>query len=174
MQLCYNCIVRLSIPNLHLIMCTYYPMVLLYYLVGCTFLFILLKKHLNAVFHSILFSVFHSYAFFHSYTFFIRILFICTFCFIGILFIRILFFIRLLLICILFIRILFIWVLLKPPTTDPPTTDPLTHGPTDHLPFTYRPTDHLPTDPPTDYNQNSLNRRPDSKHVLHFLILENS
>ena len=132
------------------------------------------KKHLNGVFHSILFSVFHSYAFFHSYTFFIRILFICTFCFIGILFIRILFFIRLLLICILFIRILFIWVLLKPPTTDPPTTDPLTHGPTDHLPFTYRPTDHLPTDPPTDYNQNSLNRRPDSKHVLHFLILENS
>ena len=59
-------------------------------------------------------------------------------------------------------------VLLKSPTTDPPTTDPPTFY---HLP-TNPPT--TTTYPPTDYNQNSLNRRPDLRHVLHFLILENS
>ena len=45
------------IPNLHLITCTYCPIVLLFYLVGCTFHFVLLKRHLKVVFHSILFSV---------------------------------------------------------------------------------------------------------------------
>ena len=44
------------------------------------------------------------------------------------------------------------------------TTDPPTH----------RPTDHLPTKPPTDHHQNSQNRRPDLKHILHTLVLENS
>ena len=58
--------------------------------------------------------------------------------------------------------------LLKVPTTDPPNHRPLNTYPLTHRPLT------MPTDPPTDYNQNSLNRRPDSKHVLHFSILENS
>ena len=63
---------RCRIPYLHLIMYTYYSIVLLFYLVGCTFHFVLLKRHLKAVFHSILFSgsyTFHSYTF-HSYTLF--------------------------------------------------------------------------------------------------------
>ena len=41
-------------------------------------------------------------------------------------------------------------VLLKAPTTDPPTTY------------------HLPIDPPTDYNQNSLDRRPDQNMFFTF------
>ena len=81
LTLCSHAVIvspRCRIPNLYLIMCTYYPMVLLFYLVGCTFHFVLLKRHLKAVFHSILISV---------QILFIRILFIRIF-FIHILFIR--------------------------------------------------------------------------------------
>ena len=64
-------------------------------------------------------------------------------------------------------------VLLKPPTTD---HRPTVHRPTD-APTTY----HLPTDPPTTYPPThrptiinlGWNRRPDSEHVLHSIILEN-
>ena len=66
------------IPNLHLIKCTYYPMVLLFYMVECTFHFVLLKKTFNwcfsfyTIFSSYTFHLyaFHSYTCFHSYTFF--------------------------------------------------------------------------------------------------------
>ena len=87
---------RYHIPNLRLITCTYYHIVPLFNLVGCTSSLDLLKRHFKAVFHSILFSV--------------RILFI------HIIFIRLLFFlhilfIRIILICkLFFIRILFIRV----------------------------------------------------------------
>ena len=43
--------------NLHLVTRTYYLIVLLFYLVGCTFYLVLLKRHLKAVFYSILFSI---------------------------------------------------------------------------------------------------------------------
>ena len=87
---------RYHIPNLRLITYTYYHIVPLFNLVGCTSSLDLLKRHFKAVFHSILFSV--------------RILFI------HIIFIRLLFFlhilfIRIILICkLFFIRILFIRV----------------------------------------------------------------
>ena len=80
-------------------------MLLLFYLVGCTFHFVLLKRHLKAVFHSILFSVHILFIRIFS----IRILFICIL-FIRIIFIRILF-IHILLIGILFILIIFIHIL---------------------------------------------------------------
>ena len=70
------------VPNLHLITYTNYPIVLLIYLVGCTFHFIFLKRHLNVVFNSILFSV--------------RILFNHILSIRILLFIHILFFIRIL------------------------------------------------------------------------------
>ena len=38
-------------------MCTYYPIVLLFYLVWCTFHFVLLKRHLKVAFYSILLLV---------------------------------------------------------------------------------------------------------------------
>ena len=44
-------------PNLHLITCTCYSIVLLFYLVGCTSHSVLLKRRLKVVFHSILFPV---------------------------------------------------------------------------------------------------------------------
>ena len=62
-------------------------------------------------------------------------------------------------------------VLLKPPITDQPTTDPVTHRPLTSFPSIHGPLTHWPT---INCNQNSLNKRPDSKHVLHSLILENS
>ena len=43
MQSCYR------IPSLHLITCTYYPIVLLSYLVGCTSHLILLKRHFSSM-----------------------------------------------------------------------------------------------------------------------------
>ena len=84
-MLCSHAIIvysRCRIPNLHLIMCTCYLMVLFFYLAGYTFHFVLLKRHLKAALHFILFSVqilficilsirilFFSFAyFFHSYT----------------------------------------------------------------------------------------------------------
>ena len=113
------------IPNLHLIMRTYYPIVLPFYLVWYTFYFVLLQIHFKAVFNLLFFFhlftfcsyTFHSYTFhsykfhlytFHSYAFhlytFICILFICELS-ISILFIRILFIrivsILILLICII-------------------------------------------------------------------------
>ena len=70
---------KFTFDHVHLL-----SMVLPFFLVGCTFHFVLLERHLKAVFHSILFSVhifficilfirillitFHSYTF-HSYTF---------------------------------------------------------------------------------------------------------
>ena len=48
---------RYRIPNLNLILRGYYPIILLFYLVGCNFHLILLKRYLEAVFHSILFSI---------------------------------------------------------------------------------------------------------------------
>ena len=110
-MLCNHAIIvysRCRIPNLHLIMCTCYLMVLFFYLVGHTFHFVLLKRHLKAALHFILFSVqilficilsirilFFSFAyFFHSYTFHL-----CPF------------FIRLLLIRILHNTHVFLWVL---------------------------------------------------------------
>ena len=48
---------RYHIPNLHLITCTYYSIVLLFDMVLCTLHFVLLKRHLKVVFHSILPSV---------------------------------------------------------------------------------------------------------------------
>ena len=84
LMLCSHAIIvqsRCRIPNLYLIMYIYYPMVLLFYLVGSTFHFVLSKRYLKAVFHSILLSThilfspytFHSYTFdsytFHLYTF---------------------------------------------------------------------------------------------------------
>ena len=96
-------------------MCTYYPIVLLFYLVRFTFHFVLLKRHLKAVFHSIPFPVGMLFICILSiHIFFICILFICILYiqmfFICILFICI-FFICLLLICILFIQIFFICIL---------------------------------------------------------------
>ena len=72
---------RYRIQNLHLITCTYYPLVvLLFYLVGIIFHLVLRKRHLKVALHSILLSFegcssLNSYTF-HSYTFFISILFI--------------------------------------------------------------------------------------------------
>ena len=43
---------KFTFDHVHLL-----SMVLLFFLVGCTFHFVLLKRHLKAVFHSILFSV---------------------------------------------------------------------------------------------------------------------
>ena len=95
-MLCSHAIIvqsRYRIPNLHFITRTHYPIVLLFYLDGCTSHFVLSKRHLNAVFPCILFTVhilfirilpigvlfsfayfsfvhiFHSYSF-YSYTFF--------------------------------------------------------------------------------------------------------
>ena len=125
-MLCSHAIIvqsRYRIPNLHFITRTHYPIVLLFYLDGCTSHFVLSKRHLNAVFPCILFTVhilfirilpigvlfsfayfsfvhiFHSYSF-YSYTFFTCLLFI------RILLIRVLF-IRILIICILSIYIVF-------------------------------------------------------------------
>ena len=78
------------IPNLHLIMRTYYPIVLPIYLVWYTFHFVLLQIHFKAVFNLL---------FFFTCLLFVRILSI------RILFIRIIF------IYILFIRMLFICTL---------------------------------------------------------------
>ena len=55
------------------------------------------------------------------------------------------------------------------------------HRPTDHQPISPPTTYHLPTDPLTTYPPThqqtiinlSWNRRPDSEHVLHCIILEN-
>ena len=85
------------IPNSHLVTRTFF---LLFGMVGCTCHYVLLKRHLKAVSHSILFSVrilfidilsiritfFHSYTFFSSILFFSRILFICIVFFVCILF----------------------------------------------------------------------------------------
>ena len=60
LMLCSHAIIvqsRYHIPNLHLIICTYYPIVLIFYMVWCTLHFVLLKRHLKVVFHSILLSV---------------------------------------------------------------------------------------------------------------------
>ena len=113
MQPYYNCIARNRIPNLYLIVHTYYPIVPLFYLIRCTFRFVLLKTFegcfsfytisVHTLFIRILIIriiFFHSHTFFYSqtfqYPFFISIFFIC------ILFIRIVF------IYILSIRIIFI------------------------------------------------------------------
>ena len=110
---------RYRIQNLHLITCTYYPLVvLLFYLVGIIFHLVLQKRHLKVALHSTLLSFEGCSSLnsntFHSYTFFISILFIRIILihiifsisirfFIRALFIRKLFFIRVVFsICILF------------------------------------------------------------------------
>ena len=101
----YQCI-----PNSHLIMRTYNPIVLLFYLVGCTVHFVLLKRYLKAVFHSILFPVHILFITFHLY-FFIRILFFHSSTFNFYAFHSYTFFISILIICILSIRVLFICII---------------------------------------------------------------
>lgn len=67
--------------NLHLIMCTYYQIVLLFHLVGSTFYLVLLKRQLKADFHSIILSIHIRFTrlLFIYISFFIRLLFIQIF-----------------------------------------------------------------------------------------------
>ena len=65
---------RYRIPNLHLMTCTYYHVLPFFYMAGCTFFLDLFKRHLKAVFHSVLFSI---RILFIRLFFYIFILFIC-------------------------------------------------------------------------------------------------
>ena len=67
--------------------------------------------------------------------------------------------------------ILIDWVLLKPPTHRSPTTDQATHRPFTTYPPTHRSLTHRSTD--RLLSTFFWNRRPDSKYVLHFIILKN-
>ena len=98
----YSCF---CIPDFHLIKYTYHPIGVLFYLVGCSFRFVSLKRHFKTIFHSLLFLIrILSICIIFIRIHFVRILFI------HILFIHILFFISIPFIRILFISILFICV----------------------------------------------------------------
>ena len=102
---------RYRIPNLNLILRAYYPIILFFYLVGCNFHLILLKRYLEAVFHSILFSIrilFIRIFFIHLHFSFLHFSFVYFF---SCNFDSYTFFNRILIfICILFISILLIYI----------------------------------------------------------------